>query len=52
MGLGMACKKGLRDAFRPPYFRPIETFCSFYIIYTRENGQRYKWATEKYEIDM
>jgi len=33
---GTACKNGLRDAFRPPYFRPIETFCSLYIIYTGE----------------
>lgn len=34
----MACKNGLRDAFRTPYFHPIETFCSFYIIYTEERA--------------
>jgi len=38
MELGTACKNGLRGAFRPPYFRPIETFCSFYIIYTGERA--------------
>lgn len=38
-----ACKNGLRDAFRPPYFRPIETFRPLCIIYRGDRTDTNGW---------